>query len=272
MGDLVHPREDRRGQKTARRGLAGTIRGNTGATGWDRSALPPRRIAAAQGSGRTAEDRESRTGQARLAPRGLPCARSAGGRAACVARGAPPASIRGAWSTGLARLRELGELHAWGDVRGRPVLMALLGQERFTVAPVEIDGRRARSRIARVSDGYVAALAGPHRGTGVCTRTFSFLDRPWCAVHAARGGVIASRGGPNATRESEGLDKGVSYASALCAIPRAQDLARASRDHRRAHHVRGRLPHRGPNAARGGRRAASAGMIVGTSGAARVHA
>ena len=53
---------------------------------------------------------------------------------------------------------ELADLHALGGVKARPVLEALLGDTRFRVVPVEVDGKRHWTMTARVDKGYLAAL------------------------------------------------------------------------------------------------------------------
>jgi CheY-like chemotaxis protein len=58
------------------------------------------------------------------------------------------------------RLTELADLHALGGVQARPVLEALLGDKRFKVVPVEVDGKRDWRMKVQVEKGYLAALVG----------------------------------------------------------------------------------------------------------------
>jgi site-specific DNA recombinase len=71
-----------------------------------------------------------------------------------------------------SRLDELASLHSAGGVEARPLLAAVLGDGRFAVTPIEVDGQRRWQLAATIPAGWLLSNVGKD-ASGFC---------PWCGV------------------------------------------------------------------------------------------
>jgi hypothetical protein len=81
------------------------------------------------------------------------------------------------------KLAELAALRDVGGLAARPALLSLLGDRRFTVIPVLVDGKRTWTLRAEVPTGYLGALVGVPGALGSVPSSFAAV--PSCASRRA---------------------------------------------------------------------------------------